>query len=55
MIDSQELVVFPAGIGLVGVQLLFAAGQPFFQRSRVMFVARRVVNDFDEAVLIDVD
>ena len=47
--------MFGAGVGFVGVQLVFGAGEQFFQGLGVVFVARGIVNGFDEAVLIDVD
>ena len=52
---GQEPVVFGTGVGLVGVQLVFGAGQQFFQGLGVVFVSRGILNSLDEAVLIDVD
>jgi len=36
---GQELVVFGAGMSLVGIQLVFGAGEQFFQGLGDMFVA----------------
>ena len=52
---GQELVMYGAGVSLVGIHLFLGGGQQFFQGLGVMFVARGIVDGLDEAVLIDVD